>query len=355
MKMANIAAPLRRAKTSGSEVKEDVHADPGVSAAGCVDVRRGPIGDIAVADGAIVVANYGDDSIAVLNAATLAVESIIAVPGEPVAVAVADDRAYVSTSSWTHDEVAVVDLTAKSVIATYDLAFSVTALTVSPDGKRVFAGRTGDGYADVAVIDVPAERMGTIEIATGAGIGIDAVEVDAAGKRLYVGTTDARGSALVVVNVETARVDRAVQIGAPIRDIAVADGAAYVLTSDRARGGVVHVIPMATGRITGTVQLGGAPTQLAMGADRTRAYVVDYDRVEVLCTLTHKVIDTITVGSRPSSVAVGAGGGRLHVADYTGAITVYKVATATPLMYADFVATDPIVIPDVPELEPAAV
>ena len=87
---------------------------------------------------------------------------------------------------------------------------------------------------------------------------------------------------------------------------------------------------MATGRITGTVQLGGAPTQLAMGADRTRAYVVDYDRVEVLCTLTHKVIDTITVGSRPSSVAVGAGGGRLHVADYTGdvptEVQVYQAA-----------------------------
>ncbi|MCV7220127.1 YncE family protein [Mycolicibacterium elephantis] len=355
MRMANVVAPVMQAKTSGSEVKEGVHGGPDVSLVGSVAVRRGPIGDIAAADGVIVAANYGDDSIAVLDAARVAVQSIIALPGEPVAVAVADDRAYVSTSSWTHDEIAVVDLTTKSVIATYDLAFSVTALTVSPDGKRVFAGRTGDGYADVAVIDVPAERMGTIDVATGAGIGIDAVALDATGKRLYVGTTDARGSALVIVNVETARVERAVQIGAPIRGIAVADGTAYVLTSDRARGGVVHVIALATGRITGTMQLGGAPTQLIMGTDKARAYVVDYDRVAVLCTLTHKVIDTITVGARPSGVAVEAAGGRLHVADYTGVVTTYAVATAAPLMYSDFVATDPIVVPDVPELEPATV
>ncbi|MGE2689641.1 YncE family protein [Mycolicibacterium pulveris] len=324
-----------------------------VQLAGSVEARRGPIGDVAAADGVVVVANYGDDSISVLDAATLAVQSIIALPGEPVAVAVADDRAYVGTSSGTHDEVSVVDLTAKSVIATYGLALSVTALTVSPDGKRVFAARTGDGYADVAVIDVPAERMGTIEIAAGAGIGIDAVEVDASGKRLYVGTTDARGSALVVVNVETARVERAVQIGAPIRDIAVADGTVYVLTSDRARGGVVHVIALATGRITGTVQLGGAPTQLVMGTDKTRAYVVDYDRVVVLGPLTRKVTHTITVDARPSSVAVD--GDRLHIADYAGVVTSYDVEPARPLTYSDFVATDPIAVPEVAELEPAAV
>lgn len=349
--MANVMTPVMQAKTTGSKVTEGVHGGPDVSLVGSAPVRRGPIGDIAAADPVIVVANYGDDSIAVLNAATLAVESIIAVPGEPVAVAVADDRAYVSTSSWTHDEIAVVDLTAKSVIATYDLAFNVTALTVSPDGKRVFAGRTGNGYADVAVIDVPAERMGTIDIATGAGIGIDAVELDATGKRLYVGTTDARGSALVVVNVETARVVRTVQLGAPIRDVAVADGTVYVLTSDRARGGVVHVVARATGRITGTIQLGGVPTQLTMGANDTHAYVVDYDRVAVLCTLTHKVIDTLTVGARPSSVAVGAGGTRLNVADYTGVVSAYHVETATPLMYSDFVATDPIVMPEVVDLD----
>ncbi|MGV0882393.1 YncE family protein [Mycolicibacterium sp. XJ883] len=344
--MAKFVAPMRQMKTSDSD-------ETNVSFAGAVEGRRGPIGDIAAADDVIVAANFGDDSISVLDPTTLALESIIAVPGEPVAVAVADDRAYVGTSSWTHDEVSVVDLTAKSVIATYDLALSVTALTVSPDGKRVFAARTGDGYADVAVIDVPAEQMGTIDIATGAGIGIDAVEVDASGKRLYVGTTDARGSALVIVNVETTRVERAVQIGAPIRDITVADGIAYVLTSDRTRGGVVHVIALATGRITGTVQLGGAPTQLVMGADKNRAYVVDYDGVAVLCPLTRKVVHTITTDARPSSVAVD--GDHLHVADYAGVVTVFDVESATPLTYSDFVATDPIAVPGVAPLEPATV
>ena len=81
-------------------------------------------------------------------------------------------------------------------------------------------------------------------------------------------------------------------VGSPIRDIAFADGIAYVLTSDRARGGAVEVIDLSTGRITDTVELGlGAPTQMTMSADNTRAYIVDYDHVTVLCTLTLKIVN----------------------------------------------------------------
>ncbi|MEO3757822.1 YncE family protein [Mycobacterium sp. B14F4] len=332
-------------------------ADPVVASLGAVSVRRGPIGEIAAAGrGMTLVTHPGDDSVALLNARTLAVEAIVAVHGEPFAVAVTDDRAYVSTSSWTHkDEVTVIDPATRTVLRTYPLAFSITALAASPDGKRVYAGRTGDGHIDVAVIDVTAERVGTINIATGAGIGIDALEVDSTGKRLYVATTDARGSGLVVVELETARVERAVPIGAPIRDIAIADGTAYMLTSDRARGGVVNVVDLSTGRITGTVELGGAPTQLAMGADKTRAYIVDYDRVVVLCALTLDVVSTITLGSQPSSVAVDAHAGRLYVADYSGGVTVFAIDTTVPLLYSQFMATDPIVVSGVRELEPATV
>jgi YVTN family beta-propeller protein len=344
MKMANFLMP-KNSPVSG--VNEEAHVDPDVTRVGVVAVRRGAIGDIAVAGGGTtVVTNYGDDTVSLLNAHTLAVEGVVVVPGEPFAVAVSDDRAYVSTSSSNTDAVSVIDTIAQTVIATYSLAFSVSALAVSPDGKRVYAGRTGNGYIDVSVIDITADRVGTIDIATGAGIGIDALEVDPTGKRLFVATTDARGSALVVVDVETARVERAVSVGPPIRDIAFADGTAYVLTSDRARGGVVNVIDLSAGQITDTVELGiGAPTQMTMSADMTRAYIVDYDRVAVLCTISLEVVNTVKVDARPSGVAVDPDGKRLYVADYSGGVTVFSVASAMPLRYSQFVATDPIAIP----------
>ncbi|MDT5018450.1 MAG: hypothetical protein QOD39_4610, partial [Mycobacterium sp.] len=158
--MANF---LMQTNTAVSQVNDEVYVDPDTTLVGAVAVQRGPIGDIAAAtDGSIVVTNYGDDTVSFLDAHTLAVDAVIAVPGEPVAVALADNRAYVSTSSLNHDQVSVIDTTTKTIISTYPLAFSVTALAVSPDGKRVYAGRTGDDYVDVAVIDITAERVGTI-------------------------------------------------------------------------------------------------------------------------------------------------------------------------------------------------
>jgi YVTN family beta-propeller protein len=353
MKMANF---LMRKNTAVAEVTDGTHLSADVTRVGAVDVARGAIGDIAADDGMLVVTNHSDDTVSLLRADTLAVTGVVAVPGEPFAVAVADGRAYVSTSSSSSDAVSVIDTVTQTVVATYSLAFSVTAMAASPDGKRVYVGRTGDGHVDVVVIDTTAERVGTIDIATGAGIGIDAVRVDPTGRRLYVATTDAQGSALVVVDVETARVQRTVSVGSPIRDIAVADDVAYVLTSDRTSGGAVKVVDLSKGRITGTAELGiGAPTQMSVSADKTRAYIVDYDNVTVLCTLTLKIVNRVQVDARPSCVAVDSDAGRLYVADYAGGVTQLSVESAKPLLYSQFVATNPIYVPQAVELEPAAV
>jgi YVTN family beta-propeller protein len=351
MKMANFLMPKN---TPASEVNEEAHVDPGITFVGDVAVHRGPIGDIAAGAQSVVVTNYGDDSISLLNVATLDVEAIIAVDGEPFAAVVTDDRAYVSTSSPSFDAVSVIDTNSKTVIATYSLAFGVTALAISPDGKRIYAGRTGRDHVDVAVIDVTAERVGTIDIATGAGIGVDALRVDPSGKRLYVATTDSRGSQLVVVDTETARVERTVWVGSPIRDLALADGTAYVLTSDRARGGTVSVIDLSTNRITDAIELGGAPTQMILSPDNTRAYIVDYDQVAVVCTLSLEVVNSVTVGAQPSCVSVSPDGDRLHVADYAGGVTAFAITSALPVLYSQLMATDPIAVPQPRELEPAS-
>src|SRR5258705_3416980 len=348
MKMANFLMPVG---TSDSHVNDEAHVDPAVAPVGTVAIRRGPIGDIA-AGASVVVTNYGDDSVSFLNPDTLVVEDTIGVPGEPFAAVVSDDRAYVSTSSTSYDAVSVIDTNTRTVIATYPLAFGVTALAIGPDGKRVYAGRTGHDHVDVTVIDTTADRVGTIDIATGAGIGVHAIAVDPTGKRLYVATTAARGSQLVVVNAETARVDRKIWVGSPIRDLAFADGTAYVLTSDRTRGGAVSVIDMSTNRITDTTELGiGAPTQMTLSPDKTRAYVVDYDHVAVLCTLSHEVVNTVTVGARPSCIAFNFDGGRLYVADYAGDVRAFSIASTMPMLYSQFVATNPIAVPELRELE----
>lgn len=348
--MANFLMPKGQTNTRGeaaSQVTEEPLVDVVTSDVVMerrVAVSRGPIGDIATGVGYVVMANAGDDSVSVLDARTLTVVGTVALGGEPTSVVVSEDRAYVSVASGSHDDVSVIDLDTRTVVTTYPLASGVTALAVGADGKRVYAGSTTNDRVDVAVIDVTAERVGTIEIGRGPAANIDALRVDPAGKRLYVAVTDDRGSRLIVVDTETTRTTRVVPVGSPIRDIACASGAVYVLTSDRAIGGAVHVIDLATMTLTDMVTVGGAPTQLAISPDQTRAYVVDYDRVVVLCTLGVDVVDSLKVDARPSCAAQGADGSRLYVADYSGAVSVFSVESSIEVLYSQFLATDPVAL-----------
>jgi hypothetical protein len=74
----------------------------------------------------------------------------------------------------------------------------------------------------------------------------------------------------------------------------------------------------------------------------------------VLCTLTLEIVDVVYIDARPSSVAVDSGAGRLYVADYTGAVTVFSVASAVVSPYSQSAVTEPIVVPDVEDLEAAS-
>ncbi len=322
-----------------------------------VAVGHGPIGDIAAGGAGVVVTNPTAESVSVLDAAGRMSGMSLVLAGEPVSVVVTDDRAYVTTASVTQDTLSVVDLDAGTVAATFPLAFGVSALAASPDGKRVYAGRTANGHVDITVIDTAAERAGTIDIGNGPAAGLDALCVDPTGKRLYAAVTDDNGSQVVAVDTETCRVHRVIPVGSPIRDIAVAGGTVYVLTSDRAVGGAVHVIELSTSRVTNTIELGGAPTQLVMSPDHARAYIVDYDRVAVLCTLSLEVVASLSVDARPSCVAFDDDGSHLYVADYSGVVSVFTVESTIEKLYSEFLATDPIAlsVPRARELQPAAV
>ena len=116
----------------------------------------------------------------------------------------------------------------------------------------------------------------------------------------------------------------------------------------------MSVIDLSTNRITDTIELGGAPTQMTLSPDKTRAYIVDYDQVVVLCTLNLEVVNSVTVSARPSCVAVSPDGDRLHVADYAGGVTVFAVTSTLPLLSSQFMATDPIAVPQPRKLEPAS-
>src|SRR5262249_37520134 len=148
--------------------------------------------------------------------------------------------------------------------------------------RYVYASRNGTGGADVAVLDTTTDQVETIEVATTPGTTTECVRISSDGARLYVATNGPAGGRLVVIgkhaqsdqpragrtrwrrksrtrsrgNAEQTglRVIHTIEIGLPIRDVAISpDGAiAYVASCGPEWDAVVDVIDTATAKITGT-------------------------------------------------------------------------------------------------------
>jgi YVTN family beta-propeller protein len=309
-----------------------------------IAVRQGPIsGIVASPDGTrLMVANYGYDSVSVIDTDTCGVVQTVAGLPEPFALAVGgrdSQRAYVSTVTPAYDSIAVIDLPTDTVIATHPLAFSVSDLAVSPDGDYVYAGRHGAGGPDVAVLDVRTGRVEEIALPNRPGTITECVRSSADGSRLYVGTNGAGGGQLVMIDPHAptrSRVLGTVEIGLPIRDVALSpNGAiAYVASCAPELGAVIDVVDTRVGKIVGTSKIsevGGILTALTLSGDGDRAYLVSDEGVAVLSTLTHDVVGTIGVAHQPSCVVESADARYLYIADYSGTVTVAPVASVVAL------------------------
>lgn len=316
--------------------KNTVPADPSAATVvepavvlGSIDVDRGPISDLAVtSDGTTIIAtHYGDGNVSIIDAYTLTVDADIEMPGvEPDRVTAAERRAYVTVSGHNYDSVAVIDTANKQVVANHPVDDVAGDVAISPDGTRIYVGRTGHDVG-LAVINTFG-RTHNVALADGVGRTVDAVRVSPNARLVFVATSDAASGTLHVVDAAKGRVVREVPIASPIRDVVLSyDGAlAYVASFDSHWGGRVDVIDTAINEITAKVGIGGAPMQMALSADGARLYIADYEHVAVLCTETNSVIDMLTVTAEPSCVAVSPDSTRLYIADHAGVITAMSVA-----------------------------
>ena len=309
-----------------------------------IGVHHGPISGIAASpDGTrLLVANYGRDSVSVIDTDTCRVVQTVPGLGEPFALAVSGrdaNRAYVSTVTPAYDAIGVIDVPTNTVVATHPLALSVSDLAVSPDGRYVYASRNGARGVDVAVLDTKTGGVEDLALPNGPGTTTQCVRASSDGGRLYVATNGPAGGRLVLIDTRAPsrpRVLGTVEIGLPIRDVALSpNGAiAYVAGCAPELGAVIDVVDTRTAKVTGTRkigEIGGMLTGLTLSGDGDRAYLVSEDGVAVLCTLTHDVIGTVAVADQPSCVVESADAKYLYIADYSGAVTVAPVAALVAL------------------------
>lgn len=340
-----------------------------------VPVHHGPISDMDLSgDGRrLLVTNYGRDAVTVIDAHTLRVSSTLAGLSEPSAVAMSSadaNYAYVSTATASYDAIEVIDVVTNWRIATHRLAHSVSDLTASTDGKRLYASRNAVRGADVTILDTTTGELEVIELATAPGTTTACVRASADGRRLYVGVNGPNGGSLAVVETRTrsdggrvggrSRVVGTIELGLPVRDVALSsDGAtAYVASCGPVVGSVLDVIDTGANKLVKTHKINeitGPLARMTLSRDGERAYLVSDDRVTVLGTRTLDVLGGVTVTKNPSCVLESADGGHLYVADYSGVVTAARIAAGQTPHGGDVGHPDAAAgwLFDVPQWEPA--
>jgi DNA-binding beta-propeller fold protein YncE len=329
--------------TRTDHIRKEIEV-PGFSVTGEIAVQRGAVSGLAVSpDGALLaVTHRGDDSFSLIDTANGAVAEAVIDIDEPFAVAMSDTssrRVYVSSATAAYDSVLAFDTDANRVVATYPLAFSVTDLAVSPDGRYVYAGRTGANGADVSVLDIATGHDDAISVTTIPGTTAGCVRLSPDGRRLYVAVNGASTAEFVVIDARQNRVLSAVEIGSPIRDIALSPNGstAYIGSCSADFGTVLDVLDIGDVRdirkpaVTGTHKIGdvaGLLAQLTLSRDGQRAYLVGDQSVTVLSTATQDIIGTIEIDGQPSCAIESPDGRRLYIADYAGTVTVLGIAAA---------------------------
>ncbi len=331
-----------------------------------IPVKNGPISDIGISpDGSrLFVTNYGRNTVSVIDTDTCRVVNTVDDLNEPFAIAVSGgdaSRAYVSTvsqGSMAYDSIEVIDVATHTRITTHQLAHSVSDLTVSADGKYIYASRNGAHGADVAVVDTTTDELDVIELATAPGTTTECVRISSDGSRLYVGTNGPSGGHLVVIETRAQsndgrlRIADTIELGLPLRDVALSNdgGTAYVASCGPVVGAVLDVIDTRAKKITSTRKIDevvGPLTRLTLSGDGRHAYLVSDDRITVLCTRTLDVVGDVTVAKHPSCVVESPDGRYLYIADHSGVVAAAPIAAGGGPAEASTTR-----LPELPEREP---
>jgi DNA-binding beta-propeller fold protein YncE len=189
---------------------------------------------------------------------------------KPVAIAVdsAGARAYVVTDN---DRLHVVDIPARTLLASFNLSGNPKALLLREDGGQVI---------EVLIALKGPDRVAGLSPATGATLRSIDLEQDPAalawgpgGSRILAGT---RNGKLYTLDSATLAILSTVQVGDEIRDISWWETGGLAIAVHKHSDGV-SLVDVATGQASAFVALDGNPKLSAVDAGLARLYVTTQD------------------------------------------------------------------------------
>ncbi|KAA0108478.1 beta-propeller fold lactonase family protein, partial [Mycolicibacterium sp. P9-22] len=280
-----------------------------------VPVGANPVGVAISPDGRTAyTANYGDNTVSVIDLVTNTVRATIPVGVNPYEVVVSPDGGTVYVVNNQAGSVSVIDSVTNTVTATItDVAGRPRTIAIAPDGKRLYVA--GTAAKGLSVIDTDTNSVIKKIVLNHTP---DDLAVSRDGKTIYVaGTSSGLGPVTLIDTATYSQIDE-INVGYPIRRIAVSpdDKTLYATVWSSSLNGLA-IIDVAAGAVTDTINFGIVSTQPTLSPDATIAYITHAadGAVSVVDTATGAVITTIPIGTdtHPASMAFSPNGDLAYV------------------------------------------
>jgi YVTN family beta-propeller protein len=271
------------------------------------------------------VANYGDNTVTVINTSTGAVVQTIAVGTNPWGAAVNQMGTVAYVTNFGSNNVSVISTSTNTVTGTVTVQSNPTGIAFSPNGKVVYVANYGSN--SVSVINTATQTVTkTVPVQTNP-VG---VAVTPNGTFVYVVNFGSRS--VSVLSTLTNAIVATIAVGAKPAWAAISpDGStAYVTNSS---SNTVSVIQTANNAVVNTINVSAGPYGAAVSPDGHSLYVANYnggagDLVTVIDTSTQTVATTIVVGTGPVGVAFTQDSARAGVTN-KGSNNVSVINTAS--------------------------
>lgn len=270
------------------------------------------------------VTNFRDDTVSVIDVASLAVTHTIRVGDGPMGIAAAPDGTAVYVANFRSGTVSVLDTRTQAVRATIDIGGAANSLAVSPDGRSVYVTNTAANTVEI------------IDTARAAVVTTIPVDPEPAGIALAPTRQLAFVASFQRAVVDFIDTAAELALGAlPLGDGFLLEGPIGVAVAPNERlvcvtsyfSNQVRFIDLDLGFVRGVLQLEGAgPEAAVFSPDSASAYVVHSGSDQVVRIDTSvpdriffEVVQTLPVGAGPEAIAVTSDGAFLYVANSGGA------------------------------------
>lgn len=258
--------------------------------------------NVAAAGPKVYVGNFKDNTVSVLDAGSGAAITTVPVAAGPHGMVVGSDGRTVYVSGENSSEVDAIDTATDRVAHAIEVGKTPHGLAMTPDGRTMLVCVYGENR--IAFVDIASQKVvATVPVAKPHTV---AIRPD--GKVAYVASQEPGQFALVVVDLESHIVLRAVALDKPPRDPEFGyDGKALYFTL--AGVNAVHVLDPATDKIVAQIPTGASPhiAGYFRGAPAGTAVVQGPGELLLFNPATNAPMRSVAVGKQPHWVAVGDG------------------------------------------------